>query len=219
MHWVMDDNTTEGFFYMNHNKKQKCRTGAIFQACEDFMDRYENIAISGLNYAKFCKEEDKTPAFVMNTRIYSYLLIRNDIPYRWRGRYNEDTDLSLRVLKDDWCTIQFNVFLAGKLTTQKLKGGNTEEFYNKEGTLEKSKMIEEMHPDIAKVVWKFNRWHHQVNYSGFKQKLKLKNGVSKNNLINMYGMEVIETNETSTYDSKNYLEKKYNFKNKMLDKI
>ena len=89
------------------------------KAVENFVDRYDNIAIAGLNYSKFCKESDKTPAFVMNTRIYSFLLIRNDIPYRWRGRYNEDTDLSLRVLKDGWCTIQFNSFLAGKATTQK----------------------------------------------------------------------------------------------------
>jgi len=44
-------------------------------------------------------------------------LIRNDVPYRWRGRYNEDTDLSLRMLKDRWCTIQFNAFLQGKAAT------------------------------------------------------------------------------------------------------
>lgn len=209
MHWVMDDNTTEGFHYMNHNRKQKCRTGAIFKACEDFVDRYENIAIAGLNYKMFCKECDKTPAFVMNTRIYSYLLIRNDIPYRWRGRYNEDTDLSLRVLKDGWCTVQFNAFLAGKSTTQKVKGGNTADFYSKEGTLPKSKMLEDMHPDVAKVVWKFNRWHHQVDYSKFTQKLKLRDGIERKYVTNNYGMLVIETEETETTDSKSYLEEKY----------
>ena len=116
----------------------------------------------------------KPHAYGMNTRIYSFLLIRNDIPYRWRGRYNEDTDLSLRVLKDGWCTVQFNAYLAAKITTQKVKGGNTEEFYAKEGTLNKSKMLEDMHPDVAKVVWKFSRWHHEVDYSGFKQELKIK---------------------------------------------
>lgn len=208
-HWVMDDNTTEGFHYMWRNHKIKCRTGAIFRACEDFVDRYENIAIAGLNYSKFCKECDKTPAFVMNTRIYSFLLIRNDIPYRWRGRYNEDTDLSLRVLKDGWCTVQFNAFLAGKCTTQVVKGGNTEEFYAKEGTYPKSKMLEDMHPDVAKVVWKFNRWHHQVDYSGFTQKLKLKEGIERVYVENDYGMQIIKTEETNTSDNKTYLETKY----------
>lgn len=208
-HWVMDDNATEGFHYMYKNQKIKCRTGAIFQAAEDFVDMYENIAIAGLNYSMFCKMCDKTPAFVMNTRIYSFLLIRNDIPYRWRGRYNEDTDLSLRVLKDGWCTVQFNAFLAGKCTTQKIKGGNTEEFYAKEGTYPKSKMLEDMHPDVAKVVWKFNRWHHQVDYSKFTQKLKLKDGIEKNYSINNYNMIIIPTEETNTSDTKTYLENKY----------
>jgi len=208
-HWVMDDNALEGFHYMNNNKKQKCRTGEIFKATEDFVDRYSNIAIAGLNYSMFCKMSDKTPAFVLNTRIYSFLLIRNDIKYRWRGRYNEDTDLSLRVLKDGWCTIQFNAFLAGKCTTQKIGGGNTDEFYASEGTLPKSKMLEDMHPDVSKVVWKFNRWHHHVDYSGFKQKLKLKDGLKFDNVINNYNMQVIETEEEDTFDSKSYLEEKY----------
>ena len=116
----------------------------------------------------------------MNTRIYSCLLIQNDIPYRWRGRYNEDTDLCLRVLKDGNCTIQFNAFLQEKLQTQTLKGGNTEDFYSKEGTYPKSKMLEDLHPDVAKIVWKFNRWHHHVDYKVFKKNKLIKLKVKKN---------------------------------------
>jgi len=210
-HWVMDDNTNEGFHWLYQNNKIKCRTGAFFCAIEDFVDRYENIAIAGLNYSKFCKETDRVPPYVLNTRIYSYLLIRNDIPYRWRGRYNEDTDLSLRVLKDDWCTVQFNSFLAGKITTQKMKGGNTDEFYAKEGTMNKSQMLKDMHPDLTDVVWKFNRWHHQVDYSGFKQKLIPKYCLSNIEKIDDYEMKIIKTNESATNNYKSYLESKYNY--------
>lgn len=208
-HWVFDDNATEGFHWLYYNEKIKCRTGSFFRALEDFVDRYENIAIAGLNYSKFCIMSQKYPAYTTNTRIYSFLLIRNDIPYRWRGRYNEDTDLSLRVLKDGWCTVQFNAFTAGKATTQKVQGGNTKEFYAQEGTLPKSEMLEKMHPDVAKVVWKFNRWHHHVDYSGFKQELKLKEGIHIENGINNYGMKVIDTQETSVDDTKAYLHNKY----------
>lgn len=209
-HYVMDDNANEGFHYLTNSKKNKCRSGAWFSAIEDFVDRYENIAQAGLNYTMFCVMGQEYPAFVTNTRIYSFLLIRNDIPYRWRGRYNEDTDLSLRILKDGWCTVQFNAFTAGKATTQKIKGGNTEEFYGKEGTWNKSKMLEDMHPDVAKLVWKFNRWHHEVDYSRFTQQLKLK--PEYENLeegINNYGMQIIETEEEDTFDTKSYLEEKY----------
>jgi hypothetical protein len=120
------------------------------------------------------------------------LLIDNNSNYRWRGRYNEDTDLSLRVLKDGLCTIQFNVFLCGKVTTQRMRGGNSAEFYDDEGTLPKSEMLANLHPDVAKVVFKFNRWHHHVDYSSFK-KNKLIKVINTDNLpkINNYKMILV----------------------------
>lgn len=167
-HWVMDDNL-DAFHYLNRNRKWEVRSGKTLAAAEDFVDRYSNVPVAGLNYYSFCKRTDAVPPFVANTRIYSCLLIENNAPYRWRGRYNEDTDLSLRVLKDGLCTIQFNAFLCGKVTTQRMKGGNTKEFYDGEGTLPKSQMIADLHPDVAKVVWRFNRWHHHVDYKPFKK--------------------------------------------------
>jgi hypothetical protein len=167
-HWVMDDNIAS-FNRLNRNLMVKVTSGTIFRAAEDFADRYENVAIAGFNYDFFAKAKEPLPAFVMNTRIYSCLLIWNGLPMRWRGRYNEDTDLSLRVLKAGLCTVQFNAFLQEKATTQTMKGGNTDEFYAKEGTLPKSQMIERLHPDVAEVVWRFNRWHHHVDYTPFKR--------------------------------------------------
>lgn len=166
-HWVMDDNIAS-FERMNRNRRIKCVSPNLFYACEDFVLRYENVAISGPQYTYFCPAIDARPPFKLNTRIYSCLLIKNDIPYRWRGRYNEDTDLSLRALKDGMCTVQFNFFLQEKLTTQKMGGGNTKEFYLEGGTKNKSQMLEDMHSDVAKVSWKNNRWHHHVDYRPFE---------------------------------------------------
>jgi hypothetical protein len=190
-HWVMDDNI-ENFCRLNRNRMVRSHTPTIFKCAEDFVDRYTNVYISGFNYDFFVLAKALHPPFVMNTRIYSCLLIQNDIPYRWRGRYNEDTDLSLRVLKDGFCTIQFNAFLQQKATTQTLKGGNTDAFYAKEGTLPKSQMLVDMHPDVSKVVWKFNRWHHEVNYRKFKaNQLIRKEGLVVKPGINNYGMKLV----------------------------
>lgn len=187
-HWVMDDNIA-AFGRINRNLYVHVSSGTIFKCAEDFVSRYENVAIAGFNYDFFAKTKEQLPPYVLNTRIYSCLLIRNDIPYRWRGRYNEDTDLCLRALKDGWCTIQFNAFIQEKATTQTLQGGNTDAFYAQEGTLNKSKMLEEMHPDVAKVVWKFNRWHHSVDYKPFKaNKLKRVDGIVMPDVVNNYGM-------------------------------
>lgn len=173
-HWILDDNI-EGFHRLNKNKKPKTTTGDIFRYAEDFVDRYDNIAQAGFNYYSFCKKTDKIPAFYLNTRIYSCILIRNDIPFRWIGKYNEDTDLSIRVLKDGWCTVLFNAFLCGKVTTMRMKGGNTDTIYNQtDNRLEFAKSLAEQHPDIVKVTKKFGRWHHQVDYSGFKSNKLIK---------------------------------------------
>jgi|TARA_R110000787_G_scaffold282021_1_gene393650 hypothetical protein len=192
-HWVMDDNL-QHFEYLNRNDKIKVECGSTLRAAEDFVDRYSNVPVSGLNYSSFCKKTDPVPPFIVNTRIYSCLLIENSWGYKWRGRYNEDTDLSLRVLKDGNCTIQFNAFLCDKVTTQRMKGGNTKEFYADEGTLPKSQMIVDMHPDVSEIVWKFNRWHHKCDYKKFKGNALIKIDDTDYEKINNYGLTLKEIN-------------------------
>lgn len=191
-HWVMDDNIAM-FMRFNKNLIVRVNSGSFFRCMEDFVDRYNNIAMAGPQYFMFTPRKNKLPPYILNTRIYSCNLIRNNVSYRWRGRYNEDTDLSLRMLKDGWCTIQFYAFVQDKITTQKIKGGNTAEFYAKEGTLPKSKMLQDMHPDVAKVVWRFNRWHHHVDYLPFKRnRLIKKEGLVVPKGVNNYGMTLVK---------------------------
>lgn len=193
-HWVMDDNINY-FFRLNNNLRFVVSDGTIFRCMEDFVDRYENIYIAGPQYYMFCRDWSKWPAYVANTRIYSCLLIQNNIPYRWRGRYNEDTDLSLRVLKDGFCTVQFNAFLQRKIATQLIGGGNTAEFYAKEGTTNKSKMLERMHPDVARVITRWGRVHHYVDYSPFKKNKLIRKPGWNYNGINNYGMNLVQVAE------------------------
>lgn len=189
-HWILDDNL-DGFYRLADNLKTPVSTGATFSAVEKFSDRYENIALSGFNYFMFAKRKDAIPPFILNTRIYSCILIKNDIQYRWRGIYNEDTDLSLRVLKDGWCTVLFNAFLALKQTTMTMKGGNTDELYQDDGRLKMAESLRDQHPDIVKVTRKWGRWQHHVDYSGFKKnKLILKSGVVLPDGPDNFGMEL-----------------------------
>lgn len=189
-HWVMDDNIMS-FRRMNKNRQIKVSTGAIFKAMEDFVLRYKNVAMAGPQYFMFAPRKAKLPPFTVNTRIYSCNFIKNDVPFRWRGRYNEDTDLSLQMLKKGYCTIQFNAFLQDKTTTQLVKGGNTKEFYAKEGTMPKSKLLVAMHPDVCKIVWKFKRWHHYCDYNPFKKNALIKvDGYKKKTEREEYGMVI-----------------------------
>jgi hypothetical protein len=166
-HWVMDDNISL-FARLHQNHITPIGDGTMFHALETFALRWKNLAMFGPQYEMFAKARDKLPPFIMNTRIYSCNLIRNDVPFRWRARYNEDTDLSLRMLKAGWCTVQCYALLQRKVATQSLSGGNTEAFYEHEGTLPKSQMLIRLHPDVTTLVWKFGRWHHHVDYRPFR---------------------------------------------------
>jgi hypothetical protein len=159
---------------------------------EDFCERYRNVAMAGPNYEMFVPRKEKRARLILNTRIYSCNLIRNDVPFRWRGRYNEDTILSLDMLKAGWCTVQFNAFIQKKVATQKVKGGNTAEFYAKEGTYPKSLMQVKVHPDVSRLTWRFGRWHHYVDYRPFKKnRLVRKEGVEIPQGVNNYGMKLV----------------------------
>ena len=192
-HWILDDNL-EGFHRLNRNMKPKVMDGTIFRCCEDFTERYGNVPISGMNYYSFCKTTDKVPPYYLNTRVYSCILIDNSLEFRWRGKYNEDTDLCLRTLKAGYCTILFNAFLVGKVTTMRMKGGNTSEVYGDTNQRKEfAKSLQKQHPDVVKVTWKFNRWHHQVNYKPFKNnKLKRIKGLQIKKGVDNYGMKLIE---------------------------
>lgn len=194
-HWILDDNIRH-FYRMNRNIKSRITSGTIFKAAEDFAERYTNVALAGFQYEMFAPRKVKCPPLVLNTRIYSCILIKNDLPYRWRGRYNEDTDLSLRALKDGWCTVLFNTFLADKIWTMKLKGGNTDELYQGDGRLLMAQSLQEQHPDVTKIVWKWGRWQHQVDYSRFKyNKLIKRTDIEIPTEPNEYGMKLVKRDE------------------------
>lgn len=187
-HWVMDDNI-QRFYRLNRNAKIPVADGTTLAVMEAFVERYENVAMAGPHYEAIIFRREKWPPFFLNTRIYSCNLIRNDLPYRWRGRYNEDTDLSLRMLKDGWVTILFNAFLQNKLATQRLKGGNTDAFYAAEGTDPKSRMLEDLHPDVAWVTERFGRTHHWVDYTPFRgNRLRRRSAITIPQGVDEFGM-------------------------------
>jgi len=196
-YWILDDNI-EGFHRLNRNEKYKVADGTIFRCCEDFVDRYKNVPMAGMNYHSFCKKTDSLPAFYLNTRVYSCILLETKIPHRWRGKFNEDTDLSIRLLKDGFCTILFNAFLCGKVTTMRMKGGNTDDVYSEtDNRREFAESLVEQHPDCVKIVWKFNRWHHHVNYSKFKRNRLISN-CKIYPKVNEYGMTLTESKPDTT---------------------
>jgi hypothetical protein len=225
-HWILDDNIR--YLYRLHkNSKLRVRSTAPFRVCEDFTDRFENVKMSGLNYHYFTPSFVKKAPYYLNTRIYSCILLDNSVEHRWRGRYNEDTDLSLRILKDGNCTVLLNQFTCGKAATLTMKGGNTEEIYKLGNTQEFdnrytfAKSLYDQHPDVVEITQKWGRWHHSVDYSSFQRnnKLKLRADAKISRDPNAYGLKLVKlSNEddiTSKYtvlNTDNYLEAEFGVK-------
>jgi len=216
-HWLMDDNIYE-FWRFHNNKRYRIETGsACFRATEDFVDRFENVALAGLQYKFFCVDDYPYPPYILNTRIMSCFLIDNDCPHKWRGRYNEDVDLSIRVLKEGLCTMLIYAFLCGKARTGTIKGGNTSEIYNnyqEDASFKKSQMLVDMHPDVVTLQEKYGRVHHHVNLDTIKNKhgqparlnpLILKKDVKIFNKTDNYGMKLIRNFGTDeSYEDLDY---------------
>ena len=163
-HWVFDDNIRQ-MRRLHKGKRIPCDAKIAIEALEDFTDRYTNIGLSGFEYTYFLMNTYNKP-FKYNVHVYSAILIKNNMPYRWRLKYNEDVDLCLQVLHNNLCTVSFTTFCIEKISTvAKLKGGNQDELYKGNDPSKKylkAKSLEEIWPQYVKTVLKYDRPHHSV---------------------------------------------------------
>jgi hypothetical protein len=196
-HWILDDNIN-GYYRLYNCKRIKCYSSAVFRVIEDYTDTYENVYISGHNYAFFVVDPFIQPTY-LNTKIYSSILIHNDLndifgeKYLWRGTYNEDVDLIIRTLKMKLPTICFNMFSSMKNRTMTDKGGNTDTIYSIENAhFKKSNELHLKHPDCVSIVQRYGRTHHYVDYSSFKNNPFIKKIQNNNTQFNEYDLKFIE---------------------------
>jgi hypothetical protein len=191
-HWQLDDNMRE-FRRLWRGNRIPCEAGVALRVCEDFTDRYENIGVSGLNYMMFVLDSTPTP-FYLNVHVYSCTLVNNAIPYRWRGRYNEDTDLCLQALSGGWCTVLINTFMAAKIQTMTTPGGNSDELYTGDGRLRMARALQQAWPHVVTVSRRYGRPQHVVNWQAFNTPLQLKPGVDLAALppVDEYGLNLNE---------------------------
>jgi len=210
-HWQFDDNIA----WVGRRYKARripCNAGAALAAVEDFVDRYENVAIAGLNYEMFLPNDHKYPPFNVNCHVYSCSLILNSLPYRWRARYNDDTDMCLQVLAGGWCTVLFNAFYVWKKWTMQIKGGNTADLYQGDGRLRMARSLERLWPGVVTTKRRFQRPQHVVKdaWRRFDTPLRLRPDVDLAALpaVNEYGMALVAVKEVKSAALRQLLEER-----------
>lgn len=208
-HWILDDNIRY-FYRLYKNTKLRVMSTAALRVCEDFTDRFTNMKMSGLNYHYFNPANKKKSAYYLNTRIYSCILLANDIEERWRvlewegkpAPFNEDTDLSLQILKKGYTTALLNSFLCGKAATGTVKGGNDEIYkYGQEDYDKRFKFTASLvkaHPDCVQMVERWGRIHHLVDYDRFAHNVPIpKPGLTISPEPNEYGLKLCRVTDNN----------------------
>lgn len=171
-HWIFDDNIMNFYKWVNSKRIQIKDIDKALIYIESHAIK-NNIDISGFEEYNFSRKIPKRP-FKFYCHVYSAMLIKNDLPYRWRLKYNEDVDLCLQVLHNGGITSPCVYYTMNKVSTsKKMKGGNQDELYkgnDPKKKLLKAKMLEKVWPQYAKTVIRFNRYHHFVDWKVFKPK-------------------------------------------------
>lgn len=195
-YWNFDDNM--GFMYQTGRKTstgkslERIRIQSadlfikLFKKAEDFYDCYDNLFIMELGE---CNNFLSRNIPTINRRCYSALLINTAIPTQWRGRYNEDTIMSIDCLINGFCTVQTPILLKIKQSTRDAKGGNHALGNGKDDTKNqvytdginyefssslKSQMLVAVYPEYCYLKYRVGRIHHGYNepaWASFKQKL------------------------------------------------
>lgn len=171
-HWLFDDNIRGFDKWINGKRTKITNAYSAITYVESFVNK-NNIDIGGFEYDGFVRTIPNKP-FKLNCHVYSAMLIKNNLPYRWRLKYNEDVDLCLQVLHNKGITASCIYYMVNKTsTTAKMKGGNQDELYkgnDPKKKLLKAKMLQAVWPQYAKTVIRFNRYHHFVDWKVFQKK-------------------------------------------------
>ena len=135
-HWQLDDDI-KGFYAFSKGTRTPCKPSYSLPLCEEFVDRYSNVAIAGLKSHLF-GSTIKHP-FTTNCQAFTCVLVLSDLPYSWRGDYGHDTDFSLQVLVGDWCTILFHAF---QFEWASVTVGGNHETYEGDGRLLRTRELQ-----------------------------------------------------------------------------
>ena len=160
-HWCVDDNIRK-WRYFNGHERIGINPLIAFQVVEEFTHRFTNIGISGPAYTFFALPKQNMPPFRKNCHVYSCMLIKNNLPFRWRGPWNEDVDLNLQSISIKQCTLQLNAITCDKQATMTMKGGNSTEYQNLDSRAYGARSLQQRWPGIVEITNKYGRPHFHV---------------------------------------------------------
>lgn len=165
-HFVLDDNIDK-VLVVGRGKRKMTRIANLLKACIYVSKMYEKWGMIGLREGQFIIKPQKK-FITFNTHVYSFILINNNLPFRWRLKYNEDIDINLQTIGRGFFTISVLIFSFHKYQTRFLEGGNTSTLYTQRNSkILKTNTLVAQYPHIVKGKNKFGRFHHEIDWRKF----------------------------------------------------
>ena len=144
-HWQIDDNI-RGLKRVSKGKTSAYSTSKAFTEVENFCDRYSNLGAAGIRHVNFASGQTKP--MLLNHQVYCCILVLSNTPAYWRNCTIEDTDFSLQLLSQGYCTILFNAFCILKEATMTSPGGCSDSSYQGDGRVRAARSLAREWPGI-----------------------------------------------------------------------
>jgi len=122
-HWQLDDDLTFKKRIDGKTVTQHDAALTMLREVEDVVGRFINIGIAGLRHATFAYTQ--TDYVSINKQVASCVLVNNSTKARYRRGIVEDTDYSMSVLTEGFCTLLFNTLLYSGPPQGTQTGGHT----------------------------------------------------------------------------------------------
>lgn len=172
-HWQFDDDYN-GFYRYNHelNKNVRIRSGKKF-----FNELYRlaefgyNANLSNVGFCPSTIEAKQADRKLFAKRVFNAHNLLSDETYiPWVGRMNDDTINALNVWRNGGIEISFKYMQMNMEASQQEKGGLTD-LYKQDGTVRKTAYAIMACPGCVKLVNRFGRYHHSVDWESIAPKL------------------------------------------------
>ncbi len=172
-HWQFDDDYT-GFYLVNKDMKKNHRIidGTEFEYELNRLAAFAHEA--KLANIGFCLGHEAFPssAKVVSKRVFNAHNMPTDekLFMKWRGRMNDDLINAIDVFHTGKVEMSFKHLSLILAPTQSEKGGNSD-IYEQSGTVRKTAYAVLVEPKATKLLIKFGRYHHSVNWKEIAPKL------------------------------------------------
>lgn len=196
-HWILDDNIKK-YERRNRSVKKTVYGGATFRSIEEYVDRFINVRIAGHQYSSFSPPKTYREP-VSFTRCFSSILVSNEFEDEelWKGKYNEDLDLSIREWIAGRPVMLFNHIVCDKVKTGLIKGGNQVDIYKNNWQYEKTKEIVDRYKDVEGIIVdyakeKFGREiHHSFKILEYRVPILREDELAHTVSFNEWGMKLV----------------------------